>query len=277
MPQIETKIASIEHTSAPEASKPQAEHGVTGTSVVRRRKQSLDLLGVTPAQMREFNIPHNKDSGEATVGLRWVRNKDCNVYKDAPEDRVASLQYELDGAEPVRVNSKVVTRHDVMLMQYPKEYDEQAQQAIDAEAGRISEGLRPGAEGAMESHLDFGPDGEPIREMTKSEMKAHLARMHDYHMNSGMIGPTAHMSLADAIRHMGGPEAVARDEDRFRQGSVHREISQEEFTSMMTGETPTKKYFGSTGIGDPTPKTIQQKRDATGRRAAAIAAPASRK
>jgi hypothetical protein len=279
MPTIETRVASIEHQSAPGSDKPVPTPNVAGTTAVRRRRKPLDLLGISPQQMNAWGIKHNKDTGEATEGLRWVRNKDCNVYANAPEDRVASLEYELDGAEPVRVDGKIITRHDVMLMKYPKEYDELAQAEIDQETKRLTAGLYPGIGGVLEGHEDLDAYGKPIPEMTNAQKKAMMAAMHEYHTNSGMIGPTARLSLADAIRVSGGPAAVAAEEERYRRGASHREISQEEFGNMFSGapSSPAVRNFhgiGATGLGDPTPKTIQQKRDgvASGRRAAAIAA-----
>lgn len=288
MAKIEVNVAQREVEIPEDKEVGMASANVAGTSVIRRRKRPLDLLGITPTQMVEFGIKHNKETGESAEGLRWVRcpGSICNVYKDAPEDRVASLEYEV-GAEPVRVNGKIVTRHDVMLVRYPKEIDVENQRDIDREHNRVTANLRLGAEGALQSDLELDAHGEEIQQMSTADKKAMLARAHDYYQQSGMIGPTRGMSLADAIRLTGGPEAVAREEESYRMGSAHREMSSEEFSTMMTGQAPTSRAvrnfhgIGDTGLGNPTPKTIQQKRagtsSAAGRREAALATPAGRK
>lgn len=282
MPTIQTNIASIEHQSDPSASKGNPSPNVTGTTVVRRRRKPLDVLGVSPKQMQEWGIAHNKDTGEALEGLRWVRQpgKICNVYANAPEDRVGALEYELDGAAPVTVDGKIITRHDVMLMRYPKEYDEMAQDEIDQEARRLTEGLRPGISGSFEGHEELNAYGQPIPDMTTAQKKQMMAAMHEYHTNSGMIGPTARLSLADAIRVSGGPEAVAAEEERYRRGAAHREISQEEFGNMFSGSpsSPAVRNFhgmGNSGLGATTAQKVAAK-SATGRRGAALAAATNR-
>lgn len=281
MPQIETKIASIEHQSDPSAMKGNASPNVTGTTVVRRRRKPMDLLGISPKQMQEWGIAHNKDTGEAKEGLRWVRNKDCNVYANAPEDRVASLEYELDGAEPVRVGGKIITRHDVMLMRYPKEYDEMAQKEIDQESNRLTEHLRPGIGGSLEGHEELNAYGQPIPEMTTAQKKQMMAAMHEYHTNSGMISAkTGGMPLSEAIMRSGGPAAVAAEEERYRRGASHREISQEEFGALFSGtpSSPAVRNFhgmGNSGLGATTAQKVAAK-SATGRRGAALAATADR-
>lgn len=283
MAEITNKVARIEHKSAPDASSSMESPNVAGTTAVRRRKRPLDLLGVTPSQMVEFGIKHNKETGEASEGLRWVRcpGSICNVYKDAPEDRVSSLEYEI-GAEPVRVNGKIVTRHDVMLVRYPKEIDVENQRDIDREHNRVTQNLRLGAEGAMQADLEFDAHGEALQEMSTAEKKAMLARASDYYQQSGMLGPTRGKTLSEAIRITGGPDAVAREEESYRMGAAHREMSSEEFATMMTGQVPTSRAvrnfhgMGDSGLG----KTTQQKVAATsaaGRRAAAVATPAPRR
>lgn len=279
MPVVETKIASTEHVSPPEALKPLAMKSAAGTSAIKRGKQA-DLTSLTKQQIKDYGLPVDME-GVPVDALAWVRNKDANIWKDAPEDRISQMMSDKD-AEVVRHGGKVVVKADCVLMRYPAAYREQAQKETDAEADRLSDGLHPGAEGALQANRDFDAHGQNAPDMTKAEKLAWLARMHDYHMNSGMIGPTRNMSLADAIRVSGGVEAAAREEDRYRQGSAHRETDQEEWAAMFAPTAPTSPAvrafygMGNTGLGPTTAQKVAAK-SATGRRGAALAASADRK
>lgn len=277
MAQIETKVAVTEHQVDPAALQPMAIKNVAGTTAIARRKNQPDTTALTSQQIKDCKLPVDMD-GTPVDGLGWVRFKETNVWKDGP-DRVSQVMSEKEG-EIVLCKGKPLLNNDTVLVRYPKEYDTLIQKSIDEEADRLATGLQPGVEGAKESHLNFNPTAD----MTQAEKQAWLARMRDYHINSGMIGPTGRMDMVDAIRISGGSEAVAREEERYRRGAAHRESDSDEWAAMFAPNVPTSPAvrafhgIGNTGIGNPVPKTIQQKREgATGRRAAAIAAKSDRK
>lgn len=281
MPTIENKVASVEHVSDPSANQPVGGHAAAGTSVRRRQRQPYDDLSVTPNQMKEWGIQVNPETQQAGEGLRWVRNKNTNVWDKAPEDRIAALQYQLPGLEPVRVDGKIVTRNDVMLVKYPIEYDIEAQEAIDAEANRIAGGLRQGAEGILEGKETYGINGKLTSEMSQAEKEALHEQQYYLHRSNGMIGPTQNMDLPTAIRVSGGPERSAEESERFRRGASHRELTQEEWSqnfveNVVPSNRGVRAFIGASGLGRDTQTKVAE-RSAAGRRAAALAAPTTRK
>lgn len=283
MAKIENSQARIE-TVPPEDGDMMAQtHSVEGTSVIRRRAAPLDAMSITPEQMEEWRIPYNKDTGEPKVGLAWVRDPDSNIHKNAPENRIASLRRELDGSGPVLHQGKRISRDDVLLYQYPIGYKLGDQKAIDDASRQFETGLESApteeSPGALESRDEFDIEGRPYVPLTPRQQERYMDQMRRYHQETGMIGNvTGGLSLSDAIRVVGGPEAALAEEALFRDGAVYREISQEEFGKMFaSGITPGSKAvrnfhaMGNSGIG----KTTQQKVQATsaaGRRAAALAA-----
>lgn len=283
MAEISSKNASIEHISPSDAEQVSPSHSAAGTSAISRRKQPLDPLSVTPKQMNDWKIPYNKETGEPSVGLAWVRNPDSNIYNGAPENRIAELQYEFDGSGPVLVGGKSISRNDVVLYQYPIEYKEQQQREIDAASNQFEDGLHsaPGdlSPGATESTHEFDIEGNPYVALSRREQAQYLERMSAYHRENGMIGNhTGGMELADAVRASGGPEAVKAEQAMYRDGAAYHEISQDDFSSMFSSNVvPMSKSvrsfhgIGDTGLGQTT-QTKVAARSAAGRRSAALAA-----
>lgn len=274
MPTIETKVAVTPHEVDPAALKPMAIRSAAGTSAITRRKHQPDTTALTSQQIKDAKLPVDMD-GQPVDGLGWVRFKETNIWKNG-HDRVSQVMSEKDG-EVVLCNGKPLLNDDCVLMRYPKAYDILDQKEIDEEASRLAQGMRTGADGSLESTRKF----DPTKDMSEGEKIAWISRMQDYHQNSGMIGPTARMDMATAIMVSGGKSAVDAEEERFRRGSAHRESNSDEWAAMFAPTAPTSPAvrgfhgIGATGLGDPTPKTIQQKREgtpATGRRAAAVAA-----
>lgn len=286
MAEITSTVGSIEHTPSPDADKGMPSPTLSGTSAVRRNAAPLDGLAVTTQQMKAWGIPYNKETGEANVGLAWVRNGESNVYRDAPEDRRMELEHVYEGSSAVMHKGKVISRHDVILWQYDKQYDVERQADVDAESRKFEYGLNPvpGNEspGALEGHYDFDASGEPYDHLSTQDQKIKMSQMSRYHRESGMIGPTKGLSLANAIESVGGPQAARAESEMWRRGAAHTEISQEQFGSMFADRAPTSKAvrnfhgMGDTGLG----KSTQQKvaaNSAAGRRAAALAASAARR
>jgi hypothetical protein len=163
-----------------------------------------DQFYVSPEERKDWGIGDNEQ-------VAWIRNPDeWRQHEKQDRGREYVREGHMVGEERrvVMVNGHPITNGDLILATY---------------SGRREE---PETSEKFLDQVDKG-DVEQMPRFRANEIDRDFAlRQHDYHRESGLIGPTGGMPASMVIQHKGA-EAVRAEQARYRAGATHIDMTED--------------------------------------------------